>query len=118
MKIIRFFTYLSFVLLFSGCMTDMHSHNIIDVTESETIILEKQTEQGFVHSLIIIGTGKLDGEAEIVMILNGKPYTTEYLSGDVDFSWGGDWYSDQVEIRYTAVSVTGGNLMLKYEFHD
>ncbi len=99
-------------------MTDMRSHNIVDVTESEIIILEKQEEQGFVNSLIIIGTGKLGGKAEIVMILNGEPYKTEYLSEEIDFHWEGDWYADQVEIRYTAVSVTGGNLTLRYEFHD
>ena len=55
----------------------MRSHDISDVTISETIDLKKQAEQDFIHSLTISGTGKLDGIAEIFMLLNGEPYKTE-----------------------------------------
>jgi len=91
---------------------------LADVIKSETIVLKKSAGQGAIHSLSVIGSGELHGDAEIILILNGGPYKTEKLSGKVDFRWGGDWYSDEAEIRYTPTSVTGGSLKLKYDFSD
>jgi hypothetical protein len=109
---------LAIVALVAGCGSDVRSHDQADVTKPATIILKKNAEQGAVHSLSVVGSGELDGNAEITLILNGEPYKTETLSGKVDFRWRGDWYSDQAEIRYTPASVTGGSLKLKYEFND
>ena len=109
---------LALAALVSGCGIGSHTHNVANVTKSETIILNKNPRQGLIHSLSITGHGKISGNAEIVLILNGGPYKIETLSGSVDFRWGGDWYSDQAEIRYTPTSVTGGSLRLKYKFND
>ncbi len=35
-------------------------------------------------------SGHLDGIAEMVLILDGKPYKTEKFSEDVAFEWSGD----------------------------
>ena len=111
-----YITVIALAILASGCGTK--ARNIADVSKGETIILEKQAGQGPIHGITISGSGRLKGEAEITLILNGGPCKTEHLSGAVDFRWGGDWYSDQAEIRYTPISATSGKLKLKYKFND
>ena len=106
------------VMLVAGCGIGGRTHDVADVTKPETIVLKKNAGQGAIHSFSVIGSGEMRGNAEITIILNGGPYKTEKLSGKVDFRWGGDWYSDQAEIRYTPTSVTGGSLKLKYEFNN
>lgn len=106
------------VALVAGCGSGGRTHDLADVTQSETIVLKKSTGQGAIHSLTLRGSGEIHGDAEITLILNGGPYKTEKLSGKIDFRWDGDWYSDEAEIRYTPKSVTGGSLKLKHEFHD
>lgn len=96
----------------------MQTYKVSDVTEPETIIVHKKKTQGNVHGITILGKGNLEGEATISLILNGAPYKKEYLSGNVDFKWGGDWYSDSAEIRYTPIEVTSGSLKLKCQFAD
>ena len=104
-------------VLLSGC-GGTRTYDVVDVTKAETIVLKKASGQGPVHSLSVTGSGEIQGDAEISLILNGGQYKTEKMSGKVDFRWGGDWYSDHAEIRYTPTSVTGGSLKLNYEFND
>ena len=112
----RLITVIALAVLASGCGTK--TRTISDVSKSETVLLDKQAGQGPIHSITVIGSGRLNGEAEISLILNDGPYKTARLSGAVDFRWGGDWYSDQAEIRYTPISATYGKLKLKYRFND
>ena len=112
----RLLTCLIAATLATGCGN--RTHDVPDVTKPVTIILKKDPGQGPIHSLSVIGSGKIAGNAEIILILNGGPYKTESLTGSVNFRWGGDWYSDQAEIRYTPTSVTSGNLKLKYKFNN
>jgi len=104
--------------LICGCGVGARTHEVADVTKSGTIVLNKNTGQGPVHSLLVAVHGKIAGTAEMVLTSDGKPYKTEKLSGDVAFRWGGDWYSDQAEIRYTPSAVTGGYVRLSYTFTD
>jgi hypothetical protein len=69
-----------------------------------------------VVSLDIRGVGSIKGTAEIHLMLDGKTYKTEMLSGQVSFRWGGDWYSPTAEIRYRPVKVESGKLELRYHF--
>jgi hypothetical protein len=115
MKKILALTLMTFLV---GCSGNNQEYNIADVTKPETIMLKKVSSQGNIYSMTVVGRGYLDGTAEIVLILNGKPYKTESLSGDVDFSWGGDWYSDSAKVEYKPSSVKSGNLSLKYKFED
>lgn len=110
-------TCLAVAVLLSGC-GGTRTHDVADVTKAEVIVLKNTPGQGPVHSLSVTGFGEIQGDAEISLILNGDPYKTEKLSGKVEFQWGGDWYSDQAEIRYTPTSVTGGTLKLRYGFND
>lgn len=108
---------LVFVTLVAGCGGN-RTYELGDATQPEIIVLEKESQQGEIHSWSVAGDGQIDGEAEIVLMLNGEPYQTEKLSGAVDFQWSGDWYADEAEIRYTPTSVTDGNLSLNYKFND
>ena len=62
-----------------------------------------------IHSLSVTGSGEINGNVKITLILNGEAYKTD----SVTFHWGGDWYSDQAEIQYAPKSVTGGSLKLR-----
>ena len=88
------------------------------MAKAETITLQKETTQGDIHYITIVGKGNLDGTAEIVLILTGKPHKTEKLSGTVDFEWNGDWYSNSAKIEYRPSSVKSGSLRLEYNFKD
>ena len=106
------------IALLAGCSGNSQEYNIADVTKPETITLQKVRSQGNIHSITVVGKGHLDGSATIVLILNRKPYKTESLSGDVGFSWGGDWYSESAKIEYQPSSVKSGKLSLQYKFKD
>lgn len=114
---LKILIYALLTILALGCETGTRTFDISDITKSETIILEKDPGQGTIYSLTVNGEGRIEGKAEIALILNGDPYKTERLSGTVDFQWGGDWYSDQAEIRYSPKSTTGGSLRLRYKFN-
>lgn len=115
MKKIVAITLLAFLV---GCGGKSQTCRVADVAKPETITLTKRSSQGNVHSMTIVGKGHLDGAAEIVLILNGRSYKTEKLSGDVDFKWGCDWYSDSASIEYTPLSVKAGQVNLYYWFDD
>ncbi len=62
--------------------------------------------------------GKLDGEAKLILMLNGAPYKTASMKGKVDFTWGGDWYADTMELTYQPSNVMSGQLVIDYTFSD
>ena len=101
-----------------GCVTGKQMYTIPDITKQSTIILRKLPSQSNIYRITIIGKGYIEGNAKIVLILNGKPYKTESLSGNIDFKWDGDWYSDSVTIEYKPSLVKGGSLKLYYNFND
>ena len=109
---------LAVLVIFVGCKNDKQTYIVADVTNKTTITLHKNNGQGYIHRITIVAKGHLDGSAQINLILNGKPYKTENLSGKIDFEWGGDWYSDSAKIQYKPSSVNSGNLSLKYTFYD
>ena len=114
----RLITSIALVAVISGCSIGSRTHDVADVKKAEVIVLTKKPGQGAVHSLSVVGHGEIDGNATISLILHGGPYKTEDLSGKVEFRWGGDWYSDQAEVRYTSGTVAGGKLRLKYKFNE
>ncbi|WP_160148401.1 hypothetical protein [[Leptolyngbya] sp. PCC 7376] len=104
--------------LLSGCGQGFRTHTVNDSTQSQTIILTKQPNQENIYGWILEGSGEIEGEAQISVMLDEEPYLTEELSGIIDFQWQGDWYANDAEIVYTPTSVTGGEIQLKYQFHD
>ncbi|MBE9114350.1 hypothetical protein IQ249_00415 [Lusitaniella coriacea LEGE 07157] len=103
-------------LLTVSCDSYENSASVSDVTKEEVIVLETTKKSEDISSINIKGRGQIDGEATIVLMLNGEPYKTETLKDEVQFSWDGDWYSNTAEIRYTPVQVNSGDLTLEYSF--
>lgn len=91
--------------------------DIADVTKSQVLILQKKPDQGNIVSMNIHCSGKLEGAAQLVLMLNGAPYKDEFMKGKVNFTWGGDWYSDSIELRYQPSSITSGQLIIDYSFY-
>ncbi len=106
------------IVLLSGCGGRAQSVDVTDVTKAETLTISKKPGQGGVYAISIRARGKIDGEAEISLLLNGAPYRTERIAGDVALEWGGDYYADDAEIAYTPINVRGGHLRLLYRFKD
>src|SRR5437870_5444468 len=71
----------------------MPSVTLTDVQQPETLVLGKKTGIP-THGITIRGSGEIDGEATISLLLNDEPYKVAKLSGKVNFEWGGDWYSE------------------------
>lgn len=111
-------TIIVFVAIITGCGIKSQTHEIVDTTKAEEVVLKKKGGQGSVHSLIVLGEGNIDGDAEVSLILNGIPDKSEQLKGPVNFKWDRDWYSGQAEIRYKPGMVKSGNLRLEYRFFD
>lgn len=103
--------------LAAACSPSFQTASVANLSEATVIRLAAAPDpQKHVVSLLIRGTGSIDGSAQIELMLNGKPYRTEQLRGGVSFTWGGDWYSPVAEIHYRPIKVQGGKLDLQYRF--
>jgi hypothetical protein len=106
------------LLMSSGCGTATQSLSLEDVSQPARIVLSKQSHQGDIHRLSVVGSGKIIGEATLTLYLGDEPYRHELLANEVGFSWEGDWYADTAELVYAPTNVTGGTLHLSYTFGD
>jgi hypothetical protein len=89
-----------------------------DVRKPETIVLKKGTRQGNIVSIRIHCHGEIIGNATICLMSGDHAYRTEKVSGAVNFTWGGEWYTDSAEIRYEPRDVRSGQLYITYDFSD
>jgi hypothetical protein len=89
-----------------------------DVRQVETLVLGEKTGNPYTHGITVRGSGEVDGEATISLLLHDQPYKVAKLRGKVDFEWGGDWYSETAEVRYEPASVRSGKVVLHYRFHQ
>jgi hypothetical protein len=89
-----------------------------DMTRPQVIELHKKPGQRLICSMGVRGSGGLNGNARIVLMLNGAPYKVADMEGKISFSWGGDWYADSMELHYQPINVRSGELTIKYYFGD
>jgi hypothetical protein len=105
----------------AGCGRGFRTVTISDASQPASFVLGKETGQGHIHYLTVIGDGGIDGAAEISLVGTGTPcetVKTERLSGRIHYSWNTEWYQDTAEIRYVPASVTTGTARLRYRFKD
>ena len=105
-------------LLSTSCTKYDQRVEITDVKKSQVFILQKKPDQKDIFSMRIHCYGKLEGEAKLVLTLNGAPYKTEQIKGNVNFKMSGDWYADSMEVSYQPHNVTSGQLVIAYAFSD
>ena len=96
----------------------MPSVSVSDVMRNETLVLGTKTGKPYTHGVTIRGSGEIDGDATISLMLNGETYKVAKLHGSIDFEWGGDWYSETAEVLYEPTNVRSGNVALHYKFHQ
>lgn len=89
---------------------------IADPTRSIDLKLRAPENADAIYSIRVVGTGRIEGDAEVSLMLNGRPYKTEHLRGPIVFTWGGDWYASEATVRYTPTSVKSGSVKLRYRF--
>ena len=61
----------------------------------------------------------IEGSAKLAISYdteNKKPYRHEFISGEVDVEFGGEWYSDIIRIEYEPKHVKSGELSIEYDF--
>jgi hypothetical protein len=105
-------------LLTTSCTKYDQRLEIKNLSKPQVLILQKKTDQKIIVSMRVHCYGKVEGEAQLVLMLNGAPYKTEKLNGKVNFKWGGDWYADSMELRYRPDNITSGQLVIDYTFSD
>jgi hypothetical protein len=105
-------------LFVTGCAKSAQQYAVPDVSRPAVFTLAKSGSTRSTFALPIRGSGFIHGTAKIELLLNGSPCRSETLSGEVDFLWEGDWYSDDADIRYLPAPGTTGELTLRYCFKD
>lgn len=89
---------------------------IADPTRSIELKLRASESADAIYSIRIVGTGQIDGDAEVSLMLNGQPHMTERMRGPIAFTWSGDWYASEATVRYTPTSAKSGTVKLHYRF--
>ena len=107
--------YIFLFLIITSCTQYDAEVNITDVTKPQTIIL-KNNKKGNVYAFEVHVSGFIQGDAEITLMLNKKPYKTKKISNEVSFKFSGDWYTNETTIIYKSSNVSGGNLQIEYYF--
>jgi len=92
--------------------------DIEDATRQSEATLHAPPGYDAIYALDVVGSGRITGEGEISLILNGAPYKTHHVSGEVSFTWGGDWYSPEAKVRFTPSSKASGSVTLHYKFRS
>jgi hypothetical protein len=109
-------TVIQLILITASCAKYDQHIEITDIKKPQVLILQKKPNQEGVVSMGIHCHGRLEGEAQLVLMLNGAPYKTKRMKGKVNFKWGGDWYADSLELRYLSSNINSGHLIIDYTF--
>ena len=107
--------FIATLLILASCTAYDQKISIKETGKRQEIILKNNSNKN-VYALNIKVNGHIDGEASIYLLLNEKPYKIKHISGDVDATWGGDWYGNKAIIVYKPQNVTNGNLQIYYGF--
>lgn len=119
MKPLRRIVVLSLLLLVcASCGRYDQKIVIKDVTKAQTIEVHKKPGQGHIYSMGIRVSGQIDGNAKVTLVLDGAPYKVANMEDKSNFSWGGDWYADSIELHYEPNNVRSGKLTIEYYFSD
>ena len=105
-------------IVLTGCGCSKRTVEIKDVAKPEVLVLRKKPSQGPIHRLEMNASVDLDGEARIQLIEDGAVYKEELIKGRSTFQWAGDWYADQVEVRFLPISASKGSVVFTYDFKD
>ena len=92
--------------------------SIDDASRPVDVSLRAPPDLKAIYALDVVGVGRVEGEAEIALVLNGALYKPRHLGGAVLFTWGGDWYGPEAVVRYTPMSGASGSITLNYRFRS
>ena len=101
-----------------GCAKYDGKVTLDDVTKLTRVTLRAPGSGNSVIGIKLVSRGQVTGAGRIKLILNGKPYRTEDLEGNVRFTWSGDWYSPLAEVQYEPQGASGGRIELHYRFDE
>lgn len=87
-----------------------------NLSHSQTVLLSKKPEQENPFAFELTAEGEISGTAEIQLLVDGKPFKQEHLSGKFKVTFQEDWFSPQMEVRYFASEKNVGTLKMSYAF--
>jgi hypothetical protein len=87
-----------------------------DLTQPAEVVLKAPEGVTAVVGLQVIGSGQVDGDARIELVLNGRVHETFLIGGPVNIQWYGDWYSPEVHVRYAPAAAKDGSVKLGFRF--
>ena len=91
------------------------TYKLRNLNAKQYIYLNKKETQKDIVGYKIIFKGYIDGKAKIVMYNEDKIYNEKVISNKIEFSWGGDWYSDVIKLQYIPLSkIKNGNIEISY----
>ena len=91
------------------------TYKLRNLNAKQYIYLNKKETQKNVVGYKIIFKGYIDGKAKIVMYNEDKIYNEKIISNKIEFSWGGDWYSNAIKLQYIPLSkIKKGNIEISY----
>jgi len=114
LSVVKFVLFVALLLLSSGCTAQQQSFYLSDLSAPASFTIRSSEKN--VTSLLIQGDGYVDGQGTLSLYLDGQPYRSEKLWGDISIKWNGDWYSDSAQLVYQPATASCGHLTLKYSF--
>ena len=87
-----------------------------DLSHSQTVILSKKPGQENPFHIELIAEGEISGSAEIQLLIVGKSFKQERLTGKFKVTIHEDWFDPQVQVRYLPSAENVGTLKIDYTF--
>ena len=105
---------LCLLIALTGCLRDYRRYDFatIDCSKESQVRVRTQGEKS-IHSVRLHIEGKLVGKGRVKWQDTGK---TEEISGDVYLNWSKEWYSTELEIEFSPIGATAGELRIYYKF--
>ncbi len=107
-------------VVFTGCRSHARRYLTITNPAGEQILsLTRLGTHASTSSVHLRVTGKIDGDATLVLLQEKQPRQTLTLAtGAVDTSWHGDWSGNQMTLHYLPGTVKSGGLQITCVFSD
>ena len=107
-----------FLMVFPDLINSERIFEINDIRNSKRIVLKPNNNQGGIHSLSLMISGKSDGK-----IIISKAYSDssidfiDTVESRIDLNYSGDWYSDSCILFFENINAKKTKLKICFRFY-
>ncbi|MFT6221512.1 MAG: hypothetical protein ACJA0C_000915 [Candidatus Endobugula sp.] len=105
--------YVLLIIILSSCSW-FGDEYILDLSTSTRFILQSNGSE-FPSGYTLRAEGYSTADGVIELMLNDTVYKAERVTGEVDFKWSGDWYSQDMKLVYRLQKSGKGTLKITYK---